>query len=86
MMSNLFRPSCRGMPERKVRRSLPENFTLVLHGSVSRARTRIQVDQGSNFMHVMREIVTGAEFPLDVFKSYGITIFVEEDTDQGAEA
>lgn len=66
-------------------RRLPERFTLVLHGTISDVRSRAIVDNGSGLKHVLHEILLGSEFPEDVLKPYGITIYVEDDMDQGPE-
>lgn len=65
---------------------LPERFTLVIHGNITDIRSRAIVDQGAGLKHALHEILRGAEFPADLLKAYGVTMYVEEDMDQGPEA
>lgn len=66
-----------------IRRRLPERFTLVMHGRLGASQSRIAADQGATLAHSIKAILRGEEFPLDILKGHGITLFVEEDMDQG---
>lgn len=73
------------MPRHQRRLKLPQHFTLTISGNLHEIGKRTMVDHGEELKHVLYQILRGVEFPETIFRAYGITLYVEEDTDQGDE-
>jgi hypothetical protein len=61
---------------------LPERFVLVIHGNRRRVGERHTITPTS-LPHLMAQLLSGSDMPMQPFEAFGLRVWIEEDTDQG---
>jgi hypothetical protein len=61
----------------------PPHFTVLIHGTTERVVKRINIDQGLGYL--LTRLLSGQDVAESAFASWGLTVHVERDCDQGDE-
>ncbi|MGN6373957.1 MAG: hypothetical protein ACTHMG_00210 [Sphingomonas sp.] len=61
---------------------VPERFSIIIEGRVTRVRERYVIDHGNAVGRYLALLLTGCAIPDEVWRPYGLRVTIEEDTDQ----